>query len=58
MNKKLTIQTMGAFDRIHDSLKHDSIKDDLDEMILNLDSLLNKAKEIKTVKLQSITGEY
>ena len=58
MNNKLTIQTLGAFDRIRDSLKHDAIQDDLDAIIENLTELLNKAKEIKDAEMQNVTGDY
>jgi len=58
MKNKLTIQTLASFERIHDSLKHDAIQDDLDAIIENLTELLNKAKEIKDLELQNVTGDY
>lgn len=58
MKNKLTIQTLASFERIHDSLKHDTIQDDLDAIIENLTELLNKAKEIKDLELQNVTGDY
>jgi hypothetical protein len=56
-NQSLTTQTQGAFDRIKDSLIHNS-SDDLDEMIANLEYLLVKAKEIRNELKINETGGF
>jgi hypothetical protein len=48
MNNSLTLQTAAAFERIYDALMG-STTDDLSSLILHLEELERKAKEIKDV---------
>lgn len=51
MKQPLTLQTAAAFDRILESLKGKT-EDDLEFVISNLEQLIDKANQIKSVSVE------
>lgn len=51
MEKQLTLQTAAAFERIYESLMGNT-EDDLNSLILHLEELSRKAKEVKDVSAE------
>lgn len=56
MKKQLTLQTEAAFERIYDSLMGKT-SDDLDSLLLHLDELLCKAKQIQEMSACLSSGD-
>jgi hypothetical protein len=53
----ITTQTKGAFERIEEALLG-MTDDNLDLLIVNLEELLDKAKQIKQITLENEIGDY
>lgn len=57
MKDSLTLQTAAAFERIYDALMGKTT-DDLSSLILHLEELSRKGKEIKDISASLISGNY
>lgn len=57
MREKLTLQTASALERIQEALLGNT-QDDLDSLIIHLDQLSKKAKEIHNVLVSDQSGIY
>jgi hypothetical protein len=56
MPNKLTLQTAAAFDRISDAIMGRT-EDDLSSLVLHLEELSRKAKEVQDVSACLISGD-
>lgn len=57
MKDSLTLQTAAAFERIYDALMGKTT-DDLSSLVLHLEELSRKGKEIKDISASLISGNY